>query len=185
MRRSRVVLAMVLMLSAAAAQGQPAQPQPVPASDFEGKTLVERSLGFSVESPGTQWTWTRTENPAMKLVQFHCSNTETAERFVIAVVKAGAPQALSKADADGYISGVAQGAERQGWKVSPGACTPWPDVPGGWRCAFSAESKEKERAQQVHYVVATGRFYSVQYPNLGREEPREFKEFVASFKLLK
>ena len=177
-------LMLALVVSAGASDARQAgASEPVPASAFKGKTLVVPDLGFSIDSPGPKWTWTKMANPAARLVQFYADDSDANDRFIVAVQQPDAPRPLDKADADGFIAGVAQAREQKGWKVGPKGCVPWAGVEAGWRCAFSAESQAKERIQYVAYAVSTTRFYAVQY--VGSGEPASFKSFAASFRLLK
>ena len=180
---------MVLMLAAAVTPApsygrQGGAPAPVPPSAFKGKTLIAPDLGFSIESPGPKWTWTKSVNPAAKLVQFNATSPDTGERFTVMVLQPDAPRPLDKAEADGFAAGVAEAQGRQGNKVGPRSCAPWAGMQGGWRCAFPMETAQKEQVQFVGYVVSTKRFYAVQYFNVGSGEPPPFKTFAAALPVM-
>ena len=117
-RRLLPLVALALALFPPLAHGQPGAREPVPASAFKGRTMVDATLGFSIDSPGAGWTWTRSENRAAKLVQFYCTSPEETDTFIIAVVQPDGPMKLDQAQADGYVAGVAQAAEGRGWTVT-------------------------------------------------------------------
>jgi len=170
---------------ALAVSGQPllaqARGTSVPSSWLQGRTLIVRHLGFSIDAPNTKWTWTQTSSPD----QFHATSPDGSKRFSVVVVIPDKPRPLDQAEADGYIEGFAESQQKRGYKVENKRCTPWPGVAAGFRCSVSVKTTDQRTAQYVAYITSTTRFYSISYLGQGTAEPAEFTAFAASFRLVK
>lgn len=185
MRIARVALAFALpwLASLAGAQEQP-RPEPVPKEMIAGERLQPPGLGFSIQRPGPDWTWTYF---GFDKLGFLAIDQVRKKMFTVRVAES--PEPLSQAVAEHYFQGIGKAAAEDGAKLVDLSIQPSSiPQPGSFRCTHHIQGPGKKEMYWTGYLVDGGpkRFFVVQElrRSPGDESP-ELATFARSLQIVK
>lgn len=165
----------------------------VPASQVSGTTLIAEDHSFKIDAP-PGWDWYRAPiadraakdlHPQLGSETFLVADPATRGNYMFTVVRDGSGLAPSSE----YMRGVGDGLERTspktGWRISNFKFEPSRlPIEGAYSYSCLATSDTGTTKYRFGYIVGDEVKYHFVCSTSEATEPRQFRSFVASFRLL-
>lgn len=167
-------------------EAQEATLTPVPAGYLAGNSLTVQDSNFAVAAPGPAWEWLQLSAPGIADGSaFVCRDTVSDTRVTISVMETDTRGLDIDKFGQGFLSGVTQKLEAQGWTVADADIEPTSfPLPGSMRFSSTARRADGTTGHSRGFLVKADRIYAIQEFTAEAVETPALQAVAKSFRLL-